>query len=189
MKQIDSLVSRCIKKGYITREQAPWLRYGMEKRIITFFISVPMIFVGLLITSPPTLFLFYISFCSLRTRTNGIHAKSFAGCFIFSILGEIFFLYILTRVWNEGIACILLLVSVASIIILAPFNHPDMNLSSEEIAECALSTKRWLTFLLGLLMLFHMLHFDHCSSGILLGIVMDAVALIFAYIFKGGKNE
>ena len=101
MKQIDSLVSRCIKKGYITREQAPWLRYGMEKRIITFFISVPMIFVtkhlaGARNLSPNTIKSYRDTFCLLLlfmkevacsavatvacNDTVGIHAANGQAC-------------------------------------------------------------------------------------------------------------
>lgn len=91
MKQIDSLVDACIYKGYITQDQAPWLRYGIEKRITTFLISIPMLIIGSLISSPVMAASFFVSFYLLRTRTNGIHAKSFGGCFVLSIFAVVFF--------------------------------------------------------------------------------------------------
>lgn len=35
MKYIGTLVDVCIAKGYITQDQAPWLYYGIEKRVTT----------------------------------------------------------------------------------------------------------------------------------------------------------
>lgn len=41
MISISSLVDMCVAKGYITQDQAPWLYYGIEKRLTTFLISIP----------------------------------------------------------------------------------------------------------------------------------------------------
>lgn len=148
MKPIDSFVSICIDNGYITREHAPWLRYGIEKRITTLLITIPMIIVGSLLSSPTMALSFYFSFCFLRSRTNGFHAKSFGGCLIISILTEAFALGVLSRVWDETIAITLLIASAISIYALAPYNHPNMDLSREELVECAQSAKRRLLTLI-----------------------------------------
>lgn len=58
MNPIVSFINMCIDNGYITQEQAPWLHYGIEKRITTFLISIPMLIVGSLISSP-AIFVFY----------------------------------------------------------------------------------------------------------------------------------
>lgn len=188
MKQIDSLVEICINKGYITREQAPWLRYGIEKRITSFLISIPMLIVGSWISSPAMAISFYISFCLLRTRTNGIHAKSPGGCFILSILTEAVFLGFLPRVWNDIAEIVLFIASTICIYALAPYNHPNMNLSPEEFAACGQSAKRRLLLLVLLLIVLRAWHFNQFATGILLGIVMVAVTLTFAYILKGERQ-
>lgn len=186
MKSIDSFTKMCVNNGYITREQAPWLHYGIEKRVTTLLVSTPMIIVGSLISSPSVAMSFYISFYLLRSRTNGFHAKSLKGCFVLSILTVIFFLGILPRIWNKAVTIILLIVSIISILILAPYNHPNMDLSSEELVECARSAKRRLFALTLTQFLMRILHFNGLATGILLGIVMVAVTLAFAYIPKGG---
>lgn len=76
MKQLDSLVRGCVQKGYVTEEQAPWLRYALEKRLVTFGVFIPLLGLGGVITNPATMLAFLITFCLLRTRTNGFHAKS-----------------------------------------------------------------------------------------------------------------
>lgn len=187
MKQIDSLVDICVSKGYITQDQAPWLGYGIEKRITTFFVSIPMLIIGSLISSPATAVAFYLSFYSLRARTNGIHAKTLVGCLIFSITSEAFFLGILPYIWNDTVADGVLIVSCISIFILAPYNHPNMDLSLEESAECAQSAKKQLFSLILLLIVFRVLQLKQLATGILIGIVMVAVTLTLAYIPKGGR--
>lgn len=188
MKQIDSLVDTCINKGYITQEQAPWLRYGIEKRITSFLISIPMLIVGSWISSPAITIPFYVSFCLLRTRTNGIHAQSLGGCFILSILTEVVFLGVLPRVWNGIVAIVLLMASTICIYALAPYNHPNMDLSPEEFAACGQSAKRRLLLLVLLLIVLRAWHFNQFATGILLGIVMVAVTLTFTYILKGERQ-
>ncbi len=188
MKQIDSLVNMCINKGYITQEQAPWLHYGIEKRITTLLTSIPMLIVGSLISSPVMAFSFFISFFVLRTQTNGVHAKSFKECFILSILAELFFLGILPRVWNDAMAIVLLIASSISIFILAPYNHPNMELSPRELAACASSSKKRLLTLILLMAIFYQLQFNQLATGVLSGIVMVAATLTLAYIPKGGRQ-
>lgn len=188
MKPIDSFTNMCIDNGYITQEEAPWLHYGIEKRITTFIISIPMLIVGAWISSPEMAISFYISFYLLRSRTNGLHAKSVGGCFILSILAEMLFLRILPCVWNDIVAAALLIASTVSIHILAPYNHPNMDLSSEELVECARSAKRRLFALILFLVVMYVLHFNQLAAGVLLGIVMVAVTLTFAYILKGERK-
>lgn len=79
MELIDSFTNMRLNNGYITQEQAPWLRYGIEKRITAFLISIPMLIVGPWISSPAITISVYVSFCLFRTRTNGIHAKLLGG--------------------------------------------------------------------------------------------------------------
>lgn len=188
MKPIDSFTNLCLNNGYITQEQALWLRYGLEKRISTFLISIPMLIVGSWISSPVMAVSFYTSFCLLRSRTNGIHAKSFGGCFILSILTEVVFLGVLPRFWNNVVAIVLLIASTISIYFLAPYNHPNMDLSSEELVECARSAKRRLFALILFLVVMRILQFNQLAAGVLLGIVMVAVTLTFAYIPKGERQ-
>lgn len=188
MKRIDSFTKMCIDNGYITQEQAPWLRYGIEKRVTTFIISIPILIVGSLVSSPAMAFSFYFSFYLLRSRVNGFHAKSFGRCLILSILTEAFFLGILPRVWNNTVATAFLIASTIIIFVLAPYNHPNIDLSSEEIVECARSAKRRLFVLIIFLIVLHILQFNQLVAGIIAGIVMVAVTLTFAYIPKGERQ-
>lgn len=187
MKLVSALVDKCITSGYITQEQAPWLYYGIEKRLTTILISIPMLIIGSLVSTPAMAIAFYISFYLLRSRTNGFHAKTLSGCLIHSILSEIIFLGMLPYVLDEAIAISLLVLSAISIFCLAPYNHPNMGLSVVESTACAKSAKERLITLILLLIALHIMQLSQFSTGILLGIVMTAVMLVLAYILKGGK--
>lgn len=189
MKYIGTLVDMCIAKGYITQDQAPWLYYGIEKRVTTILISVPMLIIGALISTPAMSIAFYISFCSLRTRINGLHAKTLAGCLVLSIISEILFLGILPCILNGTIAGSLLIISIILILILAPYNHPNMALSVEESMACAKSAKKRLLILVLLLIILQKMQLKQFVTGILLGIVMATLTLVLAYIHKGGKEN
>lgn len=101
MKQIDILVDRYLQEGYVSQDEAPWLRYALEKRIITLITFVPLLILGFSIANPATVIGFFIAFCSLRARTNGFHAKSVGRCLLYSVLGELLFFKILPSVWND----------------------------------------------------------------------------------------
>lgn len=59
-----------------------------------------------------------------------------------------------------------------------------MDLSQDEQVECAQSAKRRLFTLIFFMVVLHMLRFHQMATGILRGIVVVAVTLIFAYVPK-----
>lgn len=179
--KIDTLVGICIQKGYVSQDEAPWLRYALERRIASLTAFGVLLIIGLFITTPATLFAFLITFCSLRSRTNGYHAKSVGGCLFYSILGEVFYLRILPDVWNDVFAFIALAASIILIWFFAPYNHPNMDLSPEEVIACAKSAKWRLSTLIFALSVLYALQQYQLALGILLGIVMTASTLVMAY--------
>lgn len=179
--KIDTLVGICIQKGYVSQDETPWLRYALERRIISLIAFVVLFIIGLLITTPTTLLAFLITFCTLRSRTNGYHAKSVGGCLFYSILGEVFYLRVLPNVWNDVFAFIALAVSIILIWFFAPYNHPNMDLSPEEVVACAKSAKWRVSTLIVALSVLDALQQYQLALGIILGIVMTASTLIMAY--------
>lgn len=101
---------------------------------------------------------------------------------------EVVFLGILPRLWNDTVITALLIASTIIIFVLAPYNHSNMDLSSEEIVECAKSAKRRLSVLVLFLIVLHILQFNQLVTGIIAGIVMVAVTLTFAYIPNGERQ-
>lgn len=184
MKQIDYFVGICIQKEYVSQDNAEWLRYALEKRIVTAIGFVPLLILGINIANPATVLGFFASFCMLRTRTNGFHAKTVGRCFLYSMVGEVFFLRALPVIWNDIIAFVVLLVSAILIWFFAPYNHPNMDLSSEEVKACAKSAKWRLSMLLLVMSLLCVKRQNRFALGILLGIVMAASTLAMAYCLQ-----
>ena len=168
----------------MSQDEAQWLRYALEKRITSTIVFIPLIIIGLLIVDPASLLTFLITFFLLRTRTNGFHARSVGRCLLYSILGEVFFLRLLPTIWNEIIAFITLTMSIMLIWAYAPYNHHNMDLSSEEVAACARSAKLRLSILVFALCVFYIWKQEQLAEGILLGITMTASTLLMAYCAK-----
>ncbi len=189
MKQIESFVRMCMQKEYVSEYEALWLRYALEKRITSVIAFIPLLIVGLLITNPASLLAFHITFFSLRTRTNGFHAKSVGRCLIYSMLGEVFFLRVLPMLWNDIIAFIALAMSIMLIWVFAPYNHPNMNLSSEEVIACANGAKWRLGMLVLSLSILYIWQQEKLADGILYGIVMTASTLAMAYFLQNTDAE
>lgn len=181
MKPIDSFVGLCIQKEYVSQDEVPWLRYALERRIVSLTAFVVLLIIGLLIATPATLLAFLITFCALRSRTNGYHAKSVGRCLCYSILGEVFFLRVLPNVWNDVFALVVLAVSIILIWFFAPYNHPNMELSPEEVIACAKSAKWRLSTLIFALSILYAMQQYQLALGVILGIVMTASTLIMAY--------
>ena len=181
LKQIHILVDWCLQKGYISQDEIPWLRYAFEKRIVTLVTFIPLLILGFSIANPTMVIGFLASFCFLRTRTNGYHAKNVGWCLFYSALGEIFFLKLIPQLLNKFFLLVALMVSIAIIWLLAPYNHPDMKLSQGEIEACARSAKNRLNILLIVLSMLYICRQWQLALGALLGIFMVASLLVLAY--------
>ena len=171
----------CIRKGYITVERAPWLCYALEKRATTLLISVPVVVLGIILAPIEMVISYYLSFYMLRTQTNGFHAKTILKCLVLSLISVGIFMGVLPKVLDGAIEFILVVIAALLIYRLAPYNHPNMALTQEELTACVRSVKRRLKILMSMAFLAHILHFPYLSKGIIEGIIMVAVSLIFAY--------
>ena len=189
MKRVETFVTKCIDRGYITEEKAPWLQYALEKRITFLIAMLPLLLIGTVISSLTETIAFYISFGMLRRYTNGIHAKNVFRCIFWSIVCEIAFLGFLTRILTLESRIILLLISLNSIWFLAPYNHPNMALSKEEVAACAVCAKETAIQLLIVIIVLYFFAPGRLADGVLLGFIMAATMLVLTYIPKGGKQN
>lgn len=181
MRKVDTFVKMCIEENYVSQEKAEWLRYALEKRIMMIIGFIVLLILGFFMARPATVIGFLLAFCLLRTRTNGYHAKSVRRCLIYSIVGEVIFLKIIPMVWNNTICCIILFISFLLIWVLAPYNHPDMNLSSDEVLACAKSAKKRLCLLFFVLIALYSQKQYNLMLGAVLGIGMVASTLVIPY--------
>lgn len=179
----------CVRNGVVHEDQLPWLIYGIEKRISSLCVSVPFFLISLVLTNPWCALSFFAAFYLLRRRTNGYHANSVSACLYISLLLEILFLRLIYQLLCGIIIFILLGICVLVIYKLAPFNHPNMNYTKDEISACRVSA-RVNTYILTLsAIIAYSAGLYELSKGLTLGITMTTVLLCMAYISEWRKKN
>lgn len=187
--KVEQLVENCVKRGYVTEKQAPWLSYALKKHMSSLVATIPILILASLLSTPIAAGSFYFSFSWLRSRTNGIHAETFQGCLVASLLSVLVFMGLLYQMLTNLVIVILVLASVVIIWLFAPFNHPNMHLTREETLACEISAKRRVVSLLSGALILRVLNLREAAIGIILGIAMAAVLLALAYLFKRKEGE
>lgn len=179
---LDRFVNYSINNQLISKDNEEWLRYGLEKRLCTLTVLMPFTFIAVHISGFWTALFFINSFFSLRSQTNGYHAKTRSACFIESLLLELFFLIAIEPMMDASVILILLSITVVVVFAFAPYNHPMMNLDKHEYSACK-KTARIRSVLLLLLGFGCVLcGFHKAAEGIALGCAMTSTLLVFAKI-------
>ena len=115
MNVIAQFTEYCVRKDIISSSDAEWFSYGLVQRsekLIAICFLFPL---GCLLSSFSTSLVFYLSFFLLRTHTNGYHAKTSAGCLLFSICSEcVLFLLIFNSIRAASI-CMVVVTAVFGI--------------------------------------------------------------------------
>lgn len=129
---VEKLVSYCITNGYVDSSNEDWLRYGIEVRLVTLYVLIPLFVLACFLSGLQCAIPFFASFFFLKRFTGGYHAKTPHGCLLVSLLLEVFFLTVIhPRLNSVGILLIDLFCFI-SIFLLAPYNHPGLHLTTEE---------------------------------------------------------
>ncbi len=130
---IEKIVSYCIRNNVISVPDEAWFRYGIEKRLTMLLGMIPITTLAVYLSSPSVAFSFLISFFLLRRRTSDYHAMTPAGCLCVAIVLEsLFFLCLYPRL-NVVIMIICGGLSASVIFCLAPYDHPNMHFTDDEL--------------------------------------------------------
>lgn len=133
---VDWFTNYCISNALISKDNEAWFRYGLEKRICTWVVLIPFIVIAVYLSGLWTAISYITSFFYLRSQTNGYHAKTHWGCFVGSILLELFFLMVIEPMLNTIFILVMVSITALIVFLFAPFNHPMMNLDDQEYAAC-----------------------------------------------------
>lgn len=185
---ISKLSAICIKKKLIEPEDVPWFEYGVETRIATAISMIPFTLLAVRLSDIPTALAFLAIFKFLRARTSGYHANSVLGCISVSLILEFLFLGVFLQQLNLVIFYISNGVSLTLIFLLAPFIHPNMNLSEEEILALRYSARRRVMLTILLVLACNFLNFAAVAKGLTTGTAMAAFMLCLAYFFEWRKS-
>ena len=179
---IDTISELCIRHKIITVEELPLFRYCLQKRLLSSLLLCPLFFLGIHLASVVTTLSFLSAFSYLRSMTNGFHASKPVTCFVFSVLIELLLFKCVIPKLSIHIAVIITLLSSIAVCCFAPYNHPNMDLSPDEIKACRTESRKRLAILIILLLLSAFLAWEEMFVGLFLGISLVSVLLCLAYI-------
>lgn len=156
---------------------------GIEKIITYTVLLILAIYLKLLFPS----ILFVTFFIILRGYTGGFHAHTYLGCFISSILMYLICVQVIAPFFiSEKIYMYIgLLIIGIAIILLAPINHPNQNMNSDEIKKCKRGARLVMVLELGYIIVAIFLRINTVYIVMpFLGAMMCAVLLILAKIIR-----
>ena len=186
---LKCLTNYCLQHNIITEDDIPWFQYGIEKRISTIIVGIPVFILAVLLSNFLTAIAFYISFYFLRTRTNGYHAKTLLKCLLFSLLSLFLFMYAIYHFLDTNSAMYVSALCTVIIWILAPFNNPNMNYTNEEYEACKKSSRFRSAGILICVTIAYIANARKIVIGLTLGVAMAAFFLCLAYILNGGIHH
>ena len=140
MDMIARITEYCVRKDIISSNDAEWFSYGLVQRsekLITICFLFPL---GWLLSSFSTSLAFYLSFFLLRTRANGYHAKTSAGCLLFSVCSECVLFLLILPYLKSATSLWILALSTITIFWLAPYNHPNLHMTKVNRADIRCGT-------------------------------------------------
>lgn len=149
---MESLATRLtlffITHNLISAEQEEWCNYALVRRLEFTLSLVLFLIIGILISGIAETVLFCFGVFILRKRTNGYHAKTFAGCLIQSSCSEILALLIVPCIFPL-MQIVLLIIASVIILFLAPVNNKNIHLNCDEMSALRKSTRVRLVFIIG----------------------------------------
>ncbi len=179
---VNFIANKCLEHGLVTAENVPWLKYAIEKRISMLLGFLPCCIISICLADIWVTVTFLGSFYLLRSRCNGFHAKTFLGCIIISFSLELFFLLVIYPLLTPLISGIVFVVSACLLLILAPFDHPNMHYTQAELAALKKSVKVRMAGLAITFAVLEVLQLWKPANGLTIGIAMTALLLCLAYI-------
>lgn len=179
---VDKVANYCICNEYIVASQKDWLKYGVEKRLSTLFVLIPFTILALWFLTPLAALSFFSGFFLLKRFTNGYHAKSLCGCLFKSLLCECFFLTIIYHHLNIFSMIGLNFASIATVWFLAPYNHPNMHFTVEEVCTLRKRSRHTIVLLTCVIVFCTIAGVSEIAKGLTTGISMVAFLLCLAYI-------
>lgn len=136
-KLIESITQKCIRENLIDEDQAEWLQYSLQCKVMNIGGFCILIALGSLVAPFPQVLLLNLGLAFLRKKTNGLHMPTKLSCFAFSLACEYMCLLTIRQLAADKslVSLGLLLISSALILWLAPCNNEAIHLSRDELIE------------------------------------------------------
>lgn len=179
---IDFLICYCIDRDIVTADEIPILRYCLEKKIHTIAITIPVLALSMYLSDPITGITFLGTFYFMRSVTNGYHAKTATRC-LFGSIGIVYGMFSgISPLLNLQNSVIVLVASIFVIWKMAPYNHPNMDYSNDDISICQKCAKVHVCIVIVLIIIISINYGFHDTIGFILGLFLDAILLGVGYL-------
>ena len=179
---VNKVTGYCVKEELIKPEDVPWFKYGLEKRLSTTVVGIPFLVVAFAISNYLCAISFFVTYFLVKKYMGGYHAMTIWGCLAFSLLLELVFLGVLPHFMTAPVLLGMLGISILAIIKLAPYNHPNLHLTHEEMAICRkkVHSRTCIASLVNVIACFA--SNEEIAKGCTVGIAMAATLLCLGYI-------
>lgn len=185
----ERIISYCIRNNVISASDEAWLRYGIEKRMILLLGFIPQITLATYLSNFPTAIGYMVSFCLLRRKISGYHAKTPFGCLCTSVLLESLFFLGLYPCLNIALILICNGLSTTVIFCLAPYDHPNMHYDKNALRILRLQGRKMIFLLFFGAAACWFAGMISVARGLTIGITMAAFALLLAYFINWRNNK
>lgn len=184
-KEQNFLVNSFLQNGIISKEDIEIYQFGIECFILKFVNCLSYIIIGFLMKMPLELFLMGGILIPLRRSAGGYHAKTRAGCYLFSCIVVTLALSLCRIQFVHYIWYVMLFIADLFIILLAPVDNENKIMDTSEKAHFRKKTMK-------LLIITNIL----CSVGILIKnrqlfvpMIMGIVVSAFLVVLGKYKNR
>ena len=188
-KLVNEITEKLVACEVVDHCDAEWFSYAVQKKLISLISGAVFLVIGVMATELGTAAAYLGSFCFLRTRTNGYHAKTFILCLLHSLALELAMLYLLLPELNTLWVFALNATCTVCVFLLAPVNDRSIHLNAAELKACKRSGRARMLLLDALLIAAYLLSVDSIVNGLTLGNTMTALLLVIAKIEKENKDN
>lgn len=141
---VERIVEKFIQNELIEESQRDWMAYSLQRKFMNFGGFFVLVCFGALVAPLPQVILLNFGLAFLREKTNGLHMPTVFSCFITSLFCEYACLYLIDSLQSSTLsaAIVLLIISVAIILVLAPCNNSAIHCSNEELRNMKIAVRK-----------------------------------------------
>lgn len=188
----NGIIKNFIFEPSMDEEEMEVIYYGMQimgSSILTFLI---LILIGMSLGYTISAFIYLSTLILLRRNIGGYHSKTYLECLSITILNFLIIVFLEKRLnqnSKEILAIIFLFYSAIKIYTAKPMIHKNRVVNKEAINKSIIKKDRWLTFILILTTICHILTVLELINGINYFFTINASLLIVALSIKNPSRS
>lgn len=185
-KAVEYLVNQFIENELIESVHRNEYLYSLECFVESILTTGSLLILGSCFGKFIPTIVFLSVFFSLRKRTGGFHLATFGGCYIGTLISYVFIMILAKCVINKPVLLVVLTVSAGIfMLIVGTANHPNINMSREELNAAKESSRGLVSLMMMLVGFFLWIRVNmEVIVYMCLAIILCASLLMMAKITK-----